>query len=445
MSTEVIKERLVRGVKERGSISHTLILALNISSFDSLTQKMSKNLTILRNTTKSPKEEDSTGTFTNINNLRASHLTSPQSTLKSHKANIFRIKNSKAFTPRPSQETIISMKNPLCEKFNKSATMNSDRSSSQLPRSPAVKPGSIEPLFSFDSHPNTNPNQKIRPSNLSKMFTYQNSRHTYFDYGCLANINSNCSRESIRLLDCVLGMWKSLAQAFGDSFDDEKVHIEPSERYWPDTARLTVVLDLDETLVHCCNFDAQEMQVHYEVLLEYTGATGRRICAKMNFRPYLKTFLELASAKYDLVVYTASDKEYAEAVVNYIDPSRKFIKAIFHRRHCRVTKKGLRVKDLEYIFGNNIHRAVLVDNSAHCFAPQIQHGIPILSFAYEKFDTELISLLGFLNILDQENRPSLFLKDYFKLSKFTTFNRGSELLNYLVDNGALNCKSATNL
>ena len=229
------------------------------------------------------------------------------------------------------------MKSPQYEQGNKSATLNSDRSSSQLPRSPAVKPGIIEPLFTFDSPPITKHNHETRPSYTSQLSTYQHSRRAYFDYGCLANLNSNCSREASRLLDCVLGVWKSLALVFGDSIDDEKVYVQVSERYWPDTGRLTVVLDLDETLVHCCNFDAQEMQAHYEVLLEYTGARGFRICAKMNFGPYLKTFLELASAKYDLVVYTASDKEYAEAVVNYIDPSRKFIKAIFHRRHCRVT------------------------------------------------------------------------------------------------------------
>lgn len=90
----------------------------------------------------------------------------------------------------------------------------------------------------------------------------------------------------------------------------------------------------------------------------------------MTVRPFVKEFLENLSEHYDIVVYTASDREYAHAVVKLIDPERVVVKEILHRRHCIKTEKGYTVKDLRLVVGTeDVSKVVLVDNSTHCFAP----------------------------------------------------------------------------
>lgn len=42
-------------------------------------------------------------------------------------------------------------------------------------------------------------------------------------------------------------------------------------------------------------------------------------------RPYLIDFLEKASQLYEVCVFTAAERSYAEAIVNNFDPTRKYI------------------------------------------------------------------------------------------------------------------------
>ena len=40
------------------------------------------------------------------------------------------------------------------------------------------------------------------------------------------------------------------------------------------------------------------------------------------------------SRKFRLVIFTASNKEYADLILDGIDPERKFISDRFYREHC---------------------------------------------------------------------------------------------------------------
>lgn len=96
-----------------------------------------------------------------------------------------------------------------------------------------------------------------------------------------------------------------------------------------------------------------------------------------------------------------------------------------------MTKKGYVVKDLRIIMPHNLDRVVLVDNSAHCFAPQISHGIPILPYTDQAEDHQLRELLDFLLFLkDQPSLPS-YLDRHFQLSQYTKFKHAEHLLSYL--------------
>lgn len=193
---------------------------------------------------------------------------------------------------------------------------------------------------------------------------------------------------------------------------------------------LVLALDLDETLIHCCNYDPPEMQ-RYQYAVNYRSEKGVFITAKINLRPHLEDFLVNMSNHFDLVVYTASEREYALAIVNFIDPQRKFILDVFHRDSCLQTKKGFVVKDLSVILPGELQKIVLVDNSSHCFAPQLSNGIPITSFTYDQEDRELLHLQDFLLQLRwAEDIPS-YLRKAFKLHLYESHHRLEDLLAWI--------------
>ncbi len=197
------------------------------------------------------------------------------------------------------------------------------------------------------------------------------------------------------------------------------------------TKRYVVALDLDETLVHCCNFDKEAEAKSFQFAVTYKSEKGSTITAKINLRPHLQDFLKSVSRHFDIVVYTASDKDYATAVVNFIDPSRKHIKDIFHRDSCFRTNRGYVVKDLRAILPNDLDRIVLVDNSTQCFAPQISHGIPIIPYTYDSKDEELLKLAKFLLKLKDQPSMSNYLEKTFRFNQYTKFSNTEQLLKYL--------------
>jgi Dullard-like phosphatase family protein len=197
------------------------------------------------------------------------------------------------------------------------------------------------------------------------------------------------------------------------------------------TKRYVLALDLDETLIHCCNFDKEIEAQSFQYAVTYKSEKGNTITAKINLRPHLQEFLKSVSKFFDVVVYTASDRDYATAVVNFIDPSRKHIKDIFHRDSCFRTKKGYVVKDLRAILPNDLDRIVLVDNSTQCFAPQISNGIPIVPFTYDNEDQELLKLNKFLLRLKDQPSISKCLENTFRFNQYTKFTNSEQLLKFL--------------
>ena len=230
-----------------------------------------------------------------------------------------------------------------------------------------------------------------------------------------------------RLVPMMVQGVKSLKALHKDKFCEQPAFYDVTQFSPSKCTKPVLVLDLDETLVHCCNYDADGSQYHRTVSYQ-SQRNGNTIRARMNFRPHAENFLKKASAHYELVVYTASEADYANAVCLELDPDQKYIKKVFSRSHCLKTEKGFVVKDLRVVSGLDTSNTILVDNSAHCFAPQIKNGIPILPFTYEKEDTELLKLLDFLMYLkNQENKPK-FLNSHFKLSSIINCISKQEIL-----------------
>lgn len=64
----------------------------------------------------------------------------------------------------------------------------------------------------------------------------------------------------------------------------------------------TLVLDLDETLVHC----SDDLSNNPDVILPIKFPTGETIQAGMNIRPHALECLKAANENYEVVIFTAS-------------------------------------------------------------------------------------------------------------------------------------------
>lgn len=91
--------------------------------------------------------------------------------------------------------------------------------------------------------------------------------------------------------------------------------------------RKTLVLDLDETLVHASIQSTRTCEFITEVFLE-----GRSCLYYVTRRPHLELFLKSVASWYRLAVYTASVREYADAVVTWLDRGRRIFRTRLFRQ-----------------------------------------------------------------------------------------------------------------
>jgi len=149
--------------------------------------------------------------------------------------------------------------------------------------------------------------------------------------------------------------------------------------------RKMVVIDLDETLIHASPMNKIPDHIITKILPD-----GSSICLKVSIRPYAKEFLRTVSALADTVIFTASVKNYADSIIELLDPHREYIKQRFYRDSCTMTNKGL-IKDLT-IFNRPLKDLLIIDNLASNFSKQKENGILISSWYGDKKDKELYKL-----------------------------------------------------
>lgn len=92
----------------------------------------------------------------------------------------------------------------------------------------------------------------------------------------------------------------------------------------------------------------------------------------------------------ELVVWTAGHSEYANSVIDYIDPDKEFFDVRLFRDQCYISPKGLYIKDLRMI-NRDLDKCIIVDDHAYSFGFQLENGVPMLPFTGEESDTELLT------------------------------------------------------
>ncbi|XP_061376626.1 uncharacterized protein LOC133318620 [Gastrolobium bilobum] len=196
--------------------------------------------------------------------------------------------------------------------------------------------------------------------------------------------------------------------------------------------KLTVVLDLDETLV--CAYDTSSLPAALRTQAIQAGLNWFELeCVssdkeaegkpKINYvtvfeRPGLKEFLRQLSEFADLVLFTAGLEGYARPLVDRIDRDSLFSLRLY-RPSTISTGYREHVKDLTCI-SKDVCRIVIVDNNPFSFLLQPDNGIPCIPFsAGQPHDTQLLDvILPLLKHLSDQEDVRHALHEKFNMSEW---------------------------
>ena len=141
----------------------------------------------------------------------------------------------------------------------------------------------------------------------------------------------------------------------------------------------------------------------------------------INIRPFCSEFLKIMTNYYDIFVFTASSPNYANTIINYIDPTGKLINGILTRSNCMETKNGFFIKDLRIIKNRDLKNLIMVDNLSHSFGFQIENGVPILEWHNDFKDMELKYLADYLIEAVEKDDVRVFNLERLKLRDMANF------------------------
>jgi CTD nuclear envelope phosphatase 1 len=144
----------------------------------------------------------------------------------------------------------------------------------------------------------------------------------------------------------------------------------------PNQQQKTLVIDLDETLIHSLAKGGRMSSGHMvEVKLNTPVALAppqggqpaavlgphHPILYYVHKRPHCDEFLRKISKWYKLVVFTASVQEYADPVINLLESEKKYFAERYYRQHCTLRNGGY-IKDLSTV-EPDLSKVMILDNS----------------------------------------------------------------------------------
>lgn len=157
----------------------------------------------------------------------------------------------------------------------------------------------------------------------------------------------------------------------------------------------TLILDLDETLVHSLSRGARMSNGH---MIEIKLADQVATLYSVHKRPYCDHFLKQVSQWFNLVIFTASVKEYADPVIDWLESERKYFVNRYYRNHCTLRQGQGYIKDLTSV-DRNLNHLIIVDNSPISYAWHENNAITVEGWINDPSDTDLLNLIPLLKSL----------------------------------------------
>jgi CTD nuclear envelope phosphatase 1 len=139
--------------------------------------------------------------------------------------------------------------------------------------------------------------------------------------------------------------------------------------YSTDAPRKTLIIDLDETLIHSMAKGGR-MSTGHMVEVRLGGPVsssgvqigpGVPILYYVHERPGCHEFLRKVCKWYNLIVFTASVQEYADPVIDWLERERKYFSGRYYRQHCTF-RNGAYIKDLAQV-EPDLSKVMILDNS----------------------------------------------------------------------------------
>ncbi|KAH0791418.1 NLI interacting factor-like phosphatase family protein [Histomonas meleagridis] len=171
-----------------------------------------------------------------------------------------------------------------------------------------------------------------------------------YTWGFESTIRDNIS-ESLRTPPPVVRVRSRKRWSFSNIIHYLK--LENVEFYQPPPiveGKKTVVLDLDETLIHCCNYQSHPKVQSFKLGDFYVFK-----------RPGLDNFLAKLRENFEIFVFTFGEKEYANPILDKICPFVDANHRLF-RDSCELQSAGVK-KDLS-IFNRRKQDLILIDDNS---------------------------------------------------------------------------------
>ena len=199
------------------------------------------------------------------------------------------------------------------------------------------------------------------------------------------------------------------------------------------SSKKTLVLDLDETLVHS---QFLPFSIQSDVILKI-DIENQIHDIHVLIRPGVQTFLNRLSKLYEIVIFTASVSKYADPLLDILDKDNNCSFRLF-REHCSM--KGMTyIKDLNKL-GRNLKDVIIVDNSPLSYTFNKENGIPILTWFNDKNDKELDYLLPILEFLSLVDDVRIYIKDIVINDTINYINAVNIIKNYSEINKNQQCR-----
>ena len=205
----------------------------------------------------------------------------------------------------------------------------------------------------------------------------------------------------------------------------------------------TLVLDLDETLVHS---QFQPFDVPSDIILKIELENELHDIHVM-VRPGVSEFLKNMGKIYEIVIFTASVSKYADPLLDIIDKEKNCKFRLF-REHCTPINTCY-VKEIKKL-GRELKNVIIVDNSPMSYALNPENGIPINTWFDDKSDRELYnisSILEFLSFVpDVRNYISQFIvnDEISYTNVINVFDKYNQMLTNEKISTSVNCENINN-